>query len=41
MIFIVIQSSLLVVVYYHYNTRKENSIIELSEMEDHCQEQES
>ena len=40
MIFIVIQSILLVVVYNTYNTKKEKSIIELSEVEDHCQEQE-
>jgi hypothetical protein len=36
MIFIVIQSILLVVVYNTYNTKKEKSIIELSEIEDHC-----
>ena len=36
MIFIVIQSIMLVVVYYNYNTKKEKSIIHLSKIEDHC-----
>jgi hypothetical protein len=39
-IFIAIESILLMVVYYSYLTKKKTSIMQLSEVEDHCQEQE-